>query len=199
MNQWEVSPFFVSPAASVLSRCVSRGAMSQEDIDAVSSRPGPAFSSVLQEAEAQLKAQRRLDQLQLELELLKLEKQSADVTHVLPLSGRFQVLQTFCDHLQQLLKEQNSLRQRLMKPLGQTNLPIHAHLHRSVVEVLDMLLDFIETLEKKLDSVQNCSRAREQLSQMYTSLAQLLAQAAEVQTLSNQVLGWQEKGRSLQQ
>lgn len=33
----------------------------------------------------------------------------------------------------------------------------------------------------------------------YTSLAQLLAQAAEVQTLSNQVLGWQEKGRSLQQ
>lgn len=37
---------------------------------------------------------------------------------------------------------------------------------RSVVEVLDMLLDFIETLEKKLDSVQNCSRAREQLSQM---------------------------------
>ncbi|KAG7460366.1 hypothetical protein JOB18_041823 [Solea senegalensis] len=192
-----MSPFFVSPAAVLLSRCVSRGVLSQEQIDSASSRPSRAFSSELHEADQRIRAQRRLSELKMELELLQVEKESADVTHTHSLSGRFQQLQQFCDHVQLLLKEQNSVRQRLMKPLGQTNLSVHAHLHRSVVQVLDLLLVFIHTLEEKLDSVQNGSRTREQLSQLNTSIAQLLAQAAEVQSLSNQVLQWKEGGRSL--
>lgn len=40
------------------------------------------------------------------------------------------MLQMFCSHLQDLLKDRNSLRQRLMTPLGRTNLPVQAHLHR---------------------------------------------------------------------
>nr|XP_043874691.1 HAUS augmin-like complex subunit 2 [Solea senegalensis] len=193
----QMSPFFVSPAAVLLSRCVSRGVLSQEQIDSASSRPSRAFSSELHEADQRIRAQRRLSELKMELELLQVEKESADVTHTHSLSGRFQQLQQFCDHVQLLLKEQNSVRQRLMKPLGQTNLSVHAHLHRSVVQVLDLLLVFIHTLEEKLDSVQNGSRTREQLSQLNTSIAQLLAQAAEVQSLSNQVLQWKEGGRSL--
>lgn len=35
-----------------------------------------------------------------------------------------------CTHLQKVLKNQNDLRQRLMKPVGRTNLPIQADLHR---------------------------------------------------------------------
>lgn len=93
-------------------------------------------------------------QLQLKVELLTLEKKSADVTHKFHLSGcrlpvsfqscdwsvlmtcvccaarRFQVLQMLCTHLQNILKNQSSLRQRLMKPVGGNNLPIQAHLHR---------------------------------------------------------------------
>ncbi|XP_058472271.1 HAUS augmin-like complex subunit 2 [Solea solea] len=198
MHHSDSSPFFVSPAAVLLSRCVSRGVLSQEQIDSASSRPNPAFSSELHEADQRIRAQRLLSELKMELELLQVEKESADVTHTHSLSGRFQQLQQFCDHVQLLLKEQNSVRQRLMKPLGQTNLPVHAHLHRSVVQVLDLLLVFIQTLEEKLDSIQNGSRTRKQLSQLNTSIAQLLAQAAEVQSLSNQVLQWKEGGRSLQ-
>uniref|UniRef100_A0A4W6FE13 HAUS augmin-like complex subunit 2 n=1 Tax=Lates calcarifer TaxID=8187 RepID=A0A4W6FE13_LATCA len=136
MHQWDLSPFSVTPAAALLSRCVSGGVVSQ----------------------------------------------------------RFQMLQMFCGHLQDLLKDQNSLRQRLMRPLGRTNLPVQAHLHRSVVEVVKMLLDFIETLEEKLDSVQSCTTTRDRISQLNTSLAQLLSQVAEVQSLSNQVLQWREVG-----
>lgn len=40
------------------------------------------------------------------------------------------MLQMLGDHMQELLREQNSLRQRLMRPLAHTNLPVHAHLHR---------------------------------------------------------------------
>uniref|UniRef100_A0A3B4V4Q7 HAUS augmin like complex subunit 2 n=1 Tax=Seriola dumerili TaxID=41447 RepID=A0A3B4V4Q7_SERDU len=179
MHQWDVSLFSVTPAAALLSRCVSRGAVSQ--VSKISSHVSC-----------------RLLQVQLEVELLKEEKKSADVTHTFHLTRRFHMLQMFCGHLQELLKDQNSLRQRLMRPLGRTNLPVQAHLHRSVVEVVKMLLDFIETLEEKLDSVHSCTTTRDRLTQLNTSLAQLLAQVAEVQSLSNQVLQWKEVVSSLQ-
>ncbi|XP_023286194.1 HAUS augmin-like complex subunit 2 [Seriola lalandi dorsalis] len=198
MHQWDVSLFSVTPAAALLSRCVSRGAVSQEVIDSASSRQSPIFSSHLHEAVQRVRTQRQLDEVQLEVELLKEEKKSADVTHTFYLTRRFQMLQMFCGHLQELLKDQNSLRQRLMRPLGRTNLPVQAHLHRSVVEVVKMLLDFIETLEEKLDSVHSCTTTRDRLTQLNTSLAQLLAQVAEVQSLSNQVLQWKEVVSSLQ-
>ncbi|KAF7641298.1 hypothetical protein LDENG_00285930 [Lucifuga dentata] len=197
MLQRDLSPFSVSPAASLLSRCVSRGILSQEKIDSASSRQSPAFSSQLYQAEQQIRMKRQVEELQVELELLKVEKQSADVTHSLHLIGRFQLLQVFCSHLQDVLKEQSSLRQRLMRPLGCTNLPVHAHLHRFVVDVMDMLLDFIQKLEEKLSSVRCSPTASECLVQLNTSFAQLLAQVAEVESLSNQVLQWKEVRSSL--
>ncbi|XP_040916064.1 HAUS augmin-like complex subunit 2 [Toxotes jaculatrix] len=191
MYQWDLSPFSVSPAASLLSRCVSRGALSQEELDSASIRRSPTFSH-LHEAEQQIRMQRQLDEVQLEAELLQIQRTSADVTHTFYLTHRFQMLQMFCGHLQDLLNHQNSLRQRLMTPLGRTNLSVVAHLHRSVVEAVKMLLDFIETLEEKLDSVHSCSSTGERITQLNTSLAQLLAQVAEVQSLSSQVLQWKD-------
>ncbi|TKS86262.1 HAUS augmin-like complex subunit 2 [Collichthys lucidus] len=158
----------------------------QEEIDSTSSRLSPTFSSHLHEAEQRIRRQRMLDELQLEMELLKMEKESADVTHRFYLTRRFQTLQMFCGHLQDLLKDQNSLRQRLMKPLGRFNLPVQAHLHRFVVDVVKMLLDFIETLEEKLISVRCSPTTRDRLTQL------LLAHVAEVESLSNQVLRWKE-------
>ncbi|XP_051236864.1 HAUS augmin-like complex subunit 2 [Dicentrarchus labrax] len=189
---WDLSPFSVSPAVSLLSRCVSRGVLSQEQIDSASSRLSPAFSSDLKEAEQRITAQRQLDKLQLQLDLLKIEKESADVTHSFYLAQRFHMVQMFCGHLQDLLKDQNSLRQRLMRPLGHTNLPVQAHLHKFVVDAVKMLLDFIETLEENLISVRSSPAARDRLAQLNASLAQLLAHVAEVECLSNQVLRCKE-------
>ncbi|KAG7233325.1 hypothetical protein INR49_007216 [Caranx melampygus] len=127
MHQWDL--FTVSPAAALLAGGHRLHLFQTE----------PAFSCHLNEAVQRVRVQRQLDQVQLEAELLQVEKQSADVTHTFHLCRRFQMLQMFCGHLQELLKDQNSLRQRLMRPLGRTNLPIQAHLHRSVVEVVQML------------------------------------------------------------
>ncbi|AWP15934.1 putative HAUS augmin-like complex subunit 2 isoform 5 [Scophthalmus maximus] len=253
--QRDLSVFSVTPAASLLSRCVSRGALSQEEID-FSARQSPAFSSHLQEAEQRIRTQRQLDEVHVSLKshpVYLSDIQSlivciysrfffcccscswrrsfcrwrgrAPTSHMFdpsvgvsvvswlshdsacamclmtpcpaPSARRFQMLQMFCDHLQQLLKEQNRLRQRLMTPLGRTNLPVQAHLHRSVVEVVNVLLDFIDTLEEKLDSVHSCTTTRDRITQLNTSLARLLTQAAELQTLSNQVLQLKEVGRDL--
>ncbi|KAI9537780.1 hypothetical protein NQZ68_022442 [Dissostichus eleginoides] len=198
MHQWDLSPFSVTPAASLLARCVSKDILSQGEIDSASSRLSPVFSNQLREAEQRIRTQRQLDQLQLEMDLLKMEKKSADVTNSFYLSRRFQMLQMFCGHLQDLLKEQNSLRQRLMKPLGRTNLPVQAHLQRFVVDVVKMLLDFIQTLEEKLTSVRCSPSAIDRLAQLNTSLAQLLAHVADVESLSNQVLQRKEAHSSKQ-
>uniref|UniRef100_A0A3Q3X6W6 Uncharacterized protein n=1 Tax=Mola mola TaxID=94237 RepID=A0A3Q3X6W6_MOLML len=96
---WELSPFTVSPAASLLSRCVSRGALSQVT---------PAVSE-----------QRRSFSSPVTASVLYLSSGGDRFPQ------RFQTFQTFCSHLQNLLKEQNSLRQRLATPLGRTNLPVH--------------------------------------------------------------------------
>ncbi|XP_069391264.1 HAUS augmin-like complex subunit 2 isoform X3 [Paralichthys olivaceus] len=184
-----VSQLMTHPAEDSLYTSASS---TKEEIDSVSSKRSPAFSSHLHEAEQRIRADKQLDKLHLEAELLQVVKESADVTHTRSLAGRFQMLQMLSDHLQQLLKELNYLRQRLTRPMGHTHLPVHAHLHRCVLEVVKMSLDFMETLEEKLDSVHSCSSTTDQLSQLSTSLAQLLAQTAELQNLSNQVPQWRD-------
>ncbi|XP_070698921.1 HAUS augmin-like complex subunit 2 isoform X2 [Pempheris klunzingeri] len=192
MHQWDPSPFSVSPAACLLSRCVSRGALSQEEIDSTSSRLSPSFSPHLYEAEHQTRMQRQLDELLLQRELLKTEKESADVTHSFYLIRRFQVLQTFYGHLQDLLKDEHSLRQRLMRPLGRTNLPVQAHLQRFVMELVTMLMDFTEAVEERLVSVRCRSNTIEHLAQLGEAVPQLLSQVAQVQSLCGQLLSWKD-------
>ncbi|XP_034051426.1 HAUS augmin-like complex subunit 2 [Thalassophryne amazonica] len=192
MYQWDLCPFSVTPAASLLARCVSRGVLSQEEIDSASFRQNSVLSSHLHEAEEEIRLKRRLQELQLELELLEEEKKSADITHNVYLSRRFQVLQSFCSHLQDLLKDHSTLRQRLMRPLGRSNLPVQAHLHRFVVDVMKMLLDFVETLEEKLNAIRSGPSASHHFDHLNTALAQFLTQVAEVQSLSSQILQWKE-------
>lgn len=186
---WELTPYSVTPAASVLSRCVVTGALSQADLDAVPKKTH-VFSTHLQEAEHLISIKRELDKVNLETELLKLEKESADVTHTFYLSQRFSALQEFTRHLQDVLREQASLRQRLMKPLCQTNLPIEADLHRYVVEVIRMVVDFIGNLETSMNTVRMIPTIDDSMNKLNNGLAQLLAQVAEVEKLSKQVLQW---------
>lgn len=53
------------------------------------------------------------------------------------------MVQNFCSHLQDVLKDQTSLRQRLMRPVGRTNLPVQAQLHRYRVRLEDVLVTWM--------------------------------------------------------
>uniref|UniRef100_A0A3P9DQA1 HAUS augmin like complex subunit 2 n=1 Tax=Maylandia zebra TaxID=106582 RepID=A0A3P9DQA1_9CICH len=179
MHQWDLSPFSVTPAASLLSKCVSVGALSQAVCQSSFTLGLCLFPVCF-----------LFVQMRLRLELLQVDEQSADVAHSFHLAQRFQMLQMLGDHMQELLREQNSLRQRLMKPLACTNLPVHAHLHRFMVESLKLMMDFIETLEEKLSAADSRTTARDRLALLDSSLAQLLIQASEMETLSSQILQW---------
>ncbi|CAL8273874.1 unnamed protein product [Merluccius merluccius] len=115
---------------------------------------------------------------------------------LLSTARRLEDLQVFASHLQELLREQSSLRQRLMKPFCQTNLPIEAHLHRYVVELIRMVLDFMENLEGHMNTVRTLPSLADNVAKLNSGLAQLLAQVSEVEQLSQQVLQWKDLHRS---
>ncbi|KAL0968946.1 hypothetical protein UPYG_G00220320 [Umbra pygmaea] len=195
MNPWELASFSVTPVASLLTRCVASGVLSQEDIDTVPRDPH-VFSPRLIETEQLITMNRELDKINLEMELLKLEKESADVTHKFYLSQRFTSLQQFTTHLQDVLRDQASLQQRLIKPLCQTNLPIEADLHRYVVELMKLMVDFIENLEAAINTVRTIPTVDESISSLNNGVAQLLSQVSDVERLSKQVMQWRSQNSS---
>ncbi|XP_026141788.1 HAUS augmin-like complex subunit 2 isoform X2 [Carassius auratus] len=179
MNPWDPITYTVTPAAKILARCVTSGTMTQDS---------EVFSTSLLEAEQLNRIRRDLDQANLELELLKLERDSADVTHTHYLSQRYASLQQFTSHLQEVLREQTVLRERLTKPLCQQNLPIHADLHRYVVELMGMVVEFIQNLEVKIKMVHAIPKTDSYRSNLNSAITQLLAQVTEVENLYRQVL-----------
>uniref|UniRef100_A0A1A8ID43 HAUS augmin-like complex, subunit 2 n=1 Tax=Nothobranchius kuhntae TaxID=321403 RepID=A0A1A8ID43_NOTKU len=194
---WEPSLFSVTPAASLLSRCVSVGAVSQDEIDAAFSSPNPVFSTRLQETEEMIRNQKQLDELQLELELLKMEERSADVSHDFHLDQKNKRLQLFACHLLDLLREQRILRQRLMRPLARTNLPVPAHMQSFMVRSVELMMDFVACLEEKLRSAQIQTTTADSLTLLETSHSLMLTLAADVEAAFMQIL--QKRKSSSQQ
>lgn len=187
MNPWDHNIYTVTPAAKILARCVAAGTMTQVELNAVP-RESEVFSSLLLEAEQLNRIKQDLDQTTLDLELLKLERDGADVTHSHFLSQRFASLQQFTSHLQDVLREQTVLRERLTKPLCQQNLPIQADLHRYVVELMGMVVEFIQNLDVKIKMVRAIPTTEDSLSNLNNAMTQLLAQVTEVENLYKQVL-----------
>ncbi|XP_030645004.1 HAUS augmin-like complex subunit 2 [Chanos chanos] len=195
MDSLDPIPYSVTPAARVLSRCVNAGVVSQENLDAVP-RETSLFSRLL-EVEEQGKIKNKIAQKSLDLELLMLEKDCADVTHNYHLSKRFVTLQQSTSHLQEVLRQQTCLRQRLMKPPCQQNLPLQADLHRYVVELMGMVVEFINDLEMKMKTVRSIPLTQEYMSNMNNALVQLVTQVTEVEKLSKQVLEWRGQQSSI--
>uniref|UniRef100_A0A1A8GE97 HAUS augmin-like complex, subunit 2 n=1 Tax=Nothobranchius korthausae TaxID=1143690 RepID=A0A1A8GE97_9TELE len=194
---WEPSLFSVTPAASLLSRCVSVGAVSQDEIDAAFSSPNPVFSTLLQETEELIRNQKQLDELQLELELLKMDERSADVSHDFHLDQKNKRLQLFASHLLDLLREQRILRQRLMRPLARTNLPVPAHMQSFMVRSVELMMDFVACLEEKLRSAQIQTTTADSLTLLETSHSLMMTLAADVEAAFMQIL--QKRKSSSQQ
>ncbi|KAK1158724.1 HAUS augmin-like complex subunit 2 isoform X1 [Acipenser oxyrinchus oxyrinchus] len=189
MNPWDAPAQPQTGVAQILARCVAAGVLSQETLDSFPKDPD-LFSPQLQQAEQIAAVRREIDQKSLEVELLRLEQEGADVTHPFHLSQKFEALQRFTSHLQGVLREQRSLRQRLMKPLCQQNLPVEASLHRYVVEMLGLAIDFIERLESSVQAKRFAPSVAQSVTTLENCLARLLSLVSEMEELSEQVLQW---------
>ncbi|XP_059952672.1 HAUS augmin-like complex subunit 2 [Mesoplodon densirostris] len=141
--------------------------------------------------------QAEIYQKNLEIELLSLEKDAADVVHPSFLAQKCHTLQSMNNHLEAVLKEKRSLRQRLLKPMCQENLPIEAVYHRYMVHLLELAVTFIERLEDHLEIIRNIPHLDENLKKMSTALAEMDILVAETAELAENILKWREQQKEI--
>ncbi|XP_061467275.1 HAUS augmin-like complex subunit 2 [Rhineura floridana] len=192
-NPWDaVQP---SAAGLLLTRCLSAGVVSQEAVD-ICGKPAPCFVH-LSEAEQVADLQAELSQIKLDTEILQMEKDTADVTHPFYLTQKCQALQVMNRHLEAVLKEKRTLRQRLVKPLCQESLPIEAAFHRHAVELLAVAVAFIENLEIHLNAVRSIPQIPLTMKNMDSALAKIDLLVTETEELAEHIMVWREKQKGI--
>ncbi|KAM4014261.1 HAUS augmin-like complex subunit 2 isoform 2-T2 [Anomaloglossus baeobatrachus] len=187
-NPWD--PVQPTAAALLIERCLGAGVLSQDDLKQTW-KETPCFTQVedLQKIYA-LKAEINKS---LELEMLTLEKETADISHSFFLNQKCDTLQTINSHLEAVLREKRSLRQRLAKPLCQEHLPIEASYHQFVSELLPLAVKFIEKLEVYIETIHTIPQIPECRKNMDNALVRLEAFEADLEKLTEQILTWREK------
>uniref|UniRef100_A0A8D0GAQ9 HAUS augmin like complex subunit 2 n=1 Tax=Sphenodon punctatus TaxID=8508 RepID=A0A8D0GAQ9_SPHPU len=192
-NPWD--PVQPTTAGLLLARCQAAGAVSQATLD-LFSKQEPCFVR-LSEVERIVDLQAEINQKNLENEILQLEKDRADISHPFFLTQKCQALQVMNRHLEAVLKEKRTIRQRLMKPLCQESLPIEAIFHRYIVELLTFAVTFIEKLEAHLQTVRSIPQIHLIMKNMDNALAKMAFLVTETEELADQILKWREQQKGL--
>ncbi|XP_025774804.1 HAUS augmin-like complex subunit 2 isoform X1 [Herpailurus yagouaroundi] len=174
---------------------VSAGELSSEMLN-ISKKSASCFVN-FSRLQQMTNIQAEIYQKNLEIELLRLEKDAADVIHPSFLAQKCNALQNMNNHLEAVLKEKRSLRQRLLKPMCQENLPIEAVYHRYMVHLLELAVTFIERLENHLETIRNIPHLDENLKKMSKALAQMDILVTETEELAENILKWQEQQKEV--
>ncbi|XP_052580241.1 HAUS augmin-like complex subunit 2 isoform X1 [Peromyscus californicus insignis] len=193
-NPWDPASA-PSAAGLLLNHWVASGIVTEEMLD-ISKKTAPCFVnfSRLQQISD---IQAEISQNNLEIELLKLEKDTADLTHPSYLAEKCDTLQSMSNHLETVLKEKRAVRQRLLKPTCQENLPVEALYHRDMVHLLELAVTFIEKLETHLETIRNIPHLDENLKQMSKALAKMDILVNETEELAENILRWREQQKEI--
>ncbi|XP_045395569.1 HAUS augmin-like complex subunit 2 [Lemur catta] len=178
-------------AGLLLSHFVASGIVTQEMLN-ISKKTTSCFMnfSRLQQI---TNIQAEIYQKNLEIELLKLAKDTADIVHPFFLAQKCHTLQSMNNHLEAVLKEKRSLRQRLLKPMCQENLPIEAVYHRYLVHLLELAVTFIEELETHLETIRNIPHLNANLKKMSKAFAKMDVLMTETEELAENILKWRKQ------
>ncbi|XP_074145490.1 HAUS augmin-like complex subunit 2 [Sminthopsis crassicaudata] len=193
-NPWvpETAP---TAAGQLLTEYLASGIVTQEILDSCKN-PAPIFANFSRIKQIK-DLQAEIRQKTLEIDLLKLEKDTADVVHPFFLAQKCETLQSMNQHLETVLKEKRALRQRLMKPLCQENLPIEAIYHRYVVQLLDLAVTFIEKLEAHIEAIRNIPCLDSSVKTMDRALTKMNVLAGETEELIENILKWREQQKEI--
>ncbi|XP_019580960.1 HAUS augmin-like complex subunit 2 isoform X1 [Rhinolophus sinicus] len=193
-NPWDEASA-PNAARLLLGRFVASGLVTQEMLN-ISKKSASCFVnfSRLQQI---TNIQAEINQKNLEIELLRLEKDTADVVHPSFLDEKCHTLQNMNNHLEAVLKEKRSLRQRLLKPMCQENLPIESVYHRYMVHLLEMAVTFIEKLETHLETIRNIPHLDANLKKMSKALAKMNILVTETEELAENILKWREQQKEV--
>ncbi|KAI5771245.1 HAUS2 [Gulo gulo luscus] len=184
-----------SAAGLLLGHLVASGVVTQEMLNI--SKKSASYFANFSRLQQITDIQAEIYQKNLEIELLRLEKDTADVVHPSFLAQKCHTLQSMNNHLEAVLKEKRSLRQRLLKPTCQENLPIEAVYHSCMVHLLELAVTFIERLENHLETIKNIPHLDENLKKMSMALAKMDMLVTETEELAENILKWREQQKEV--
>ncbi|XP_076983697.1 HAUS augmin-like complex subunit 2 [Tamandua tetradactyla] len=193
-NRWDPASA-PNAAGLLLGRFLASGLVTQEMLN-ISKKSASCFVNFSRLHQI-TNMQGEIYQKNLEFELLKLEKDTADVVHPFFLDQNCHTLQSMNNHLEAVLKEKRALRQRLMKPICQENLPIEAIYHRYMVCLLELAVTFIEKLETHLEAIRNIPHLDANLKNMSKALAKMDILVTETEELAENILKWREQQKEV--
>lgn len=192
-NPWDsVQP---TAAAIVLAKNVACGLVTQEKMETI--RQDLSCFTRLLKVEKVAAVQAELEEKKLQLDVLRLQQEVADIAHPYYLEKKFHILQEMNSHLESVLREKRTLRQRLMKPLCQENLAIEASFHRYVAELLKMTLTFIGKLDSYLQTIQTIPEMAHTVKEMDTAIAKMTCLVIETEEVVKQVQKWRDQHQQI--
>ncbi|XP_075610507.1 HAUS augmin-like complex subunit 2 [Balearica regulorum gibbericeps] len=177
-------------AAALLARCLAAGVVTQETLD-LTCRKDPCFVK-FSEMEKMANIQAEINEKKLKIEILQLEKETADIAHPFYLGKKCEILQDMNRHLEAVLKEKRALRKRLLTPRCQESLPIEATFHKYVVELLSEAVTFIEKLESHLQTARSIPQIPTTMKNMDIALSKTEVLVMELEALTDEILDWRE-------
>ncbi|KAM6274787.1 HAUS augmin-like complex subunit 2 [Porphyrio hochstetteri] len=177
-------------AAALLARCMAEGIVSQETLD-LTRKKDPCFLK-FSEVERMADIQAEINEKKMKIEILQLEKETADIAHPFYLGEKYKILQDMNEHLEAVLKEKRALRKRLLKPRCQDSLPIEATYHKCVIQLLTEAVTFIEKLESHLQTIRSIPQIPTVMKNMDTALSKTQLLVMELEELTEAILKWRE-------
>ncbi|XP_021495052.1 HAUS augmin-like complex subunit 2 isoform X2 [Meriones unguiculatus] len=193
-NPWD-SASAPSAAGLLLNHLVASGIVTEEMID-ISKKMAPCFEnfSRLQQISD---IQTEIYQNNLEIELLQLDKDTADLIHPSYLVEKCDALQSMNNHLEAVLREKQAIRQRLLRSTCEKNLPLEAVYHRYMVNLLELAVSFIEKLETHLETIKNIPHLGANLKNMSKALAKMDILVNKTEELAENILQWREQQKEI--
>ncbi|XP_041069878.1 HAUS augmin-like complex subunit 2 isoform X1 [Carcharodon carcharias] len=195
-NPWE--PVVANPAACFLERCVGRGLLTQDilELNKIEFGNTVPFVQRFRLIDEISHTRAELEQKSLELKLLKLQNDTADITHPVCLTEKYSRLQLMNSHLEAILQVTVSLKQRLVQPICHQCLPVEANCHRYVSELLPMMVKFIEKLDSNLQLIRSTPRVSVKVKLMENLVARMASEVLELKEVMDFIMRWREQQKT---
>ncbi|XP_067847240.1 HAUS augmin-like complex subunit 2 [Heptranchias perlo] len=195
-NPW--APTASNTAACFLEKCLRSGVLSQDvlDLNKVDFENTVPFVQRFKLMDAVSNTEAELEQKSLDVKLLQLQNDAADIALPVCLAEKYNQLQLMNSHLETTLQEEMSLKQRLVQPICHQSLPIEANCHRYVSELLPMMVKVIEKLDSDLQLLKTIPQVTEKVKMMENLVARVVSEVLELKEVMELIMRWREQQKT---
>ncbi|XP_069774239.1 HAUS augmin-like complex subunit 2 [Narcine bancroftii] len=196
-NPWD--PTVPNPAASFLQKCLGSGILTQDVLEWNKEYFGNSvpFVQRFRQLAAISNSRAELQQKSLDIKLMQLQNDMADITHSKCLAEKYRCLQLMNSHLERILQEKMMLKQRLVKPICHQCLPVEANCHKYVSGLLTNMLQVINKLDTNLQLMKNLPLLSQKVKVMEHLMGRMVSEILELKEVMEFIMKWREQQKTI--